>query len=246
MTWVKVDDGFPEHPKALAAGPLGLALWLCGLCYASRQLTDGFIPEGALRRLSDVPQAARHADRLVEVGLWERVEGGWRIHDYDDHQRTREQVETEREAARDRQRRSRERRGVSQRDASVSHSRVTQPETETETDSPPGGAADARTPEQKRAEWIGAYREGFEIEHGHPPPPEWPDTLARKITAAQRKGVDDDEIEGVIGALTRDRDRNDPKNFSYKLNALREERASPRGEVGSLEGYDELARRRAR
>jgi hypothetical protein len=54
MTWVKIDDGFADHPKVIEAGPMASWLFLCGLTYCSRQLTDGFIPAGQLRRLADV------------------------------------------------------------------------------------------------------------------------------------------------------------------------------------------------
>jgi hypothetical protein len=43
MTWSKIDDQFYDHPKIVAAGPLGTALFVCGLSYCSRHLTDGFI-----------------------------------------------------------------------------------------------------------------------------------------------------------------------------------------------------------
>lgn len=44
MPWVKVDDHFDEHPKMAAVGPVGWGVWLAGLAYCNRNLTDGFIP----------------------------------------------------------------------------------------------------------------------------------------------------------------------------------------------------------
>ena len=44
MPWVRIDDGYADHPKMAAVGPLGQALWLAGLAYCNRYLTDGFIP----------------------------------------------------------------------------------------------------------------------------------------------------------------------------------------------------------
>ena len=44
MAWVKIDDHFDEHPKIAQAGPLAVAVWLAGLAYCNRNLTDGFIP----------------------------------------------------------------------------------------------------------------------------------------------------------------------------------------------------------
>ena len=46
MSWVKLGDEFPMHPKVLRVGPTGLALFVSGLCYSSRYLTDGVIELG--------------------------------------------------------------------------------------------------------------------------------------------------------------------------------------------------------
>lgn len=76
MTWFYVDDSFHTHPKALAAGNAACGLWTrCG-SWVAANLTDGFIPEAVVRRLGTRLQA----NRLVRVGLWEQVEGGWRMH----------------------------------------------------------------------------------------------------------------------------------------------------------------------
>lgn len=91
MTWVKVDDGFPDHPKALELSLAAMGLWLAGLCYANRQLTDGMLPRAWLRRVAD-DHAEAAAAELVGAGLWNVTETGWTIHDYAEHQRTREQI----------------------------------------------------------------------------------------------------------------------------------------------------------
>jgi len=102
MTWVLVDDKVRNHPKVLAAGPLAAWQWVAGLGYASEFLTDGFIPKAALRAL--VPNqphktTLRLAEVLVDVGLWERADGGYRIHDYHDYQPTAARVREKRDAA---------------------------------------------------------------------------------------------------------------------------------------------------
>ena len=82
MAWVRIDDGFPDHPKALEAGPLACWLYVCGIAYSNRYLTDGFIPERQVSRLSECRKPFALASVLVSVGLWERVENGYQIHDY--------------------------------------------------------------------------------------------------------------------------------------------------------------------
>lgn len=110
MPWVRLEDTFPEHPKIDAAG--GDAAWLhvCALAYCNRNTTDGFIATARLAQLSDRKSPARLAARLVEVGLWEVEDGGWRIHDYLDYQPSKAAVEQDRENARNRMRRAREQR----------------------------------------------------------------------------------------------------------------------------------------
>lgn len=79
MVWVRLADDFTDHPKVIAAGPLAGWMYVCALTYANRYLTDGFIPAGQVRRLADVDGALSLADKLVDVGLWERAEGGFQI-----------------------------------------------------------------------------------------------------------------------------------------------------------------------
>lgn len=135
MPWVRLEDGFAEHPKIESVGALGMAMYVAGLCYCNRNLTDGFIPEAAARRFLDLSMFAecsaeqranfagtseevRHANyapvhagdvihRLVEVGLWITSPGGYHIHDYFDYQPSKADVEQERRSARDRMRRGR-------------------------------------------------------------------------------------------------------------------------------------------
>jgi hypothetical protein len=101
VSWHRVDDGFPEHAKlaALEADPRLLAdavmLWLFAACYCRRTNTGGFVTHERLARLT--PLAARRAKAVAEAmvdkarapggdhGLWERVEGGYLFHDWDDY-----------------------------------------------------------------------------------------------------------------------------------------------------------------
>jgi len=82
MAWIKIDDQFADHPKIVAAGPLASWLYICGLTYCGRYLTDGWIPRGQVRKLADVDNPLELAQRLIEIGLWEVVDGGYQVHDY--------------------------------------------------------------------------------------------------------------------------------------------------------------------
>jgi len=148
MSWVKLDDGFSEHPKIARIGAFGAWLQIQALCYANRNLTDGFLPldvaEGFVRRgvvmvdeqhrRWELGQACGMQGRdlsefdwlclMVEAHVWEDAPGGFRIHDYKDYQPTRDEVLAERARWAKNQRAKRARRESpleSPGDSSVSH-----------------------------------------------------------------------------------------------------------------------------
>jgi hypothetical protein len=101
MSWAAIDDNAPEHRKLLAVGPVACWLWVCGIAYCNRQKArDGFIPETKISVLYPIPNAKREAEKLVAGGLWERVDGGFLVHDYHDYQPSAEEVEAMRQAKR--------------------------------------------------------------------------------------------------------------------------------------------------
>ncbi|MBP7594329.1 MAG: hypothetical protein KA755_01620 [Candidatus Microthrix sp.] len=97
MTWVRLEDSFPEHPKILGLSVAAKWLIVEGLCWCNRNLTDGFIAAEAAPRLGATKKLA---GELVEAGVWELCDGGWMVHDYDEFQPSRERVLADREAGR--------------------------------------------------------------------------------------------------------------------------------------------------
>lgn len=95
VTWIKLDDKCPRHPKVSGLTDRAFRWWVIAMCYASEFLTDGELPGPFIRT---VP--ARIRAELVNAGLWLVESGGHRIHDYLEHQTTRADVERERERAR--------------------------------------------------------------------------------------------------------------------------------------------------
>lgn len=114
MPWFKVDDTLGSHPKARAAGLAAMGLWVTAGAWSSQHLTEGFVPDWYVKSW---PSGQKRAANLVESGLWIAVDSGYRFHQWEERQPTKEQVESERAAARERQRKHRE----SKRDAVVSH-----------------------------------------------------------------------------------------------------------------------------
>lgn len=115
--WFKVDDKLWSSPKWLAASPRARALWVSAGSYCADQLTDGVVTASVLR-LFGVRTVV--AEELVKVGLWERVDDGYRFHDWADWQRTKAQVKADRDATKERQQKWREAR-QSRRDKTVSN-----------------------------------------------------------------------------------------------------------------------------
>lgn len=112
MTWVKLDDQLPEHPKAEGVSSAAMWLHVAGICYCNRQLTDGEIPKTRVARLVTDRRPEALAAELVTAGLWHDKGDSYEVHDYLDFQPSKEKVENDRVTAKERQRKSRARHGV--------------------------------------------------------------------------------------------------------------------------------------
>lgn len=86
--------------RADSVGVYCMALSLCG-----DRLTDGFVPRRAM--LSNIGATPEQVQALVDEGMLEEVEEGWIIHDYAEHNRTKEQVLHARADAKERKSKSR-------------------------------------------------------------------------------------------------------------------------------------------
>lgn len=105
MPWARIDDEFHDNVKVVEAGTLAVGLYTLCLSWAAEQLTDGKIPAKMIHRLCcDVDDPILLAERLVEVGLFERDGNDYLIHDYLEYNPSRVQVLAERDAARERMR----------------------------------------------------------------------------------------------------------------------------------------------
>ena len=107
--YVQLVNGFYDNDKirdlvrmgrADSVGVYCMALSLCG-----DRLTDGFVPRRAM--LSNIGATPEQVQALVDEGMLEEVEEGWIIHDYTEHNRTKEQVLHARADAKERKSKSR-------------------------------------------------------------------------------------------------------------------------------------------
>jgi hypothetical protein len=112
VSWLKIDDGFAEHPKIQDLADRTFRLHVVAMCYCARNLTDGVVSERSLRVIAAIIGAARvtrNVEQLVSAGLWIPVGGGHRIKDFLEYNPTAERVKEERLRNRERQQRHRER-----------------------------------------------------------------------------------------------------------------------------------------
>lgn len=128
MGWVKHYDDRLEHGKLIEAGPLAEHLDDRAILWSNREMTDGFVPAGKVPILANwhgvfasfdgkrpkPVDPMELADRLVAADRWERVDGGFQIHDYLKAQRSKAQIIKDRDDAAKRQKahRDRKRNGV--------------------------------------------------------------------------------------------------------------------------------------
>jgi hypothetical protein len=110
--FVKLDPRFIFQRKAVKVGPFGRLLYISALGYCVESLSDGFIPEKVVARLADIddPDVTASLTALVTNNLFEKVTGGYQIHDYLEWQTAAASVEKKREAGKLRQQKYRERR----------------------------------------------------------------------------------------------------------------------------------------
>ena len=96
--YARLDIGFDEHDKIYPLSDAAFRALVESTLYARRQLTDGFLAERmALKRwgaevLEELSTNDPERPSLV------RVEGGWQIHDFAEHQTTNADIQAKREA----------------------------------------------------------------------------------------------------------------------------------------------------
>lgn len=107
MTWVKIDDSFPDHPKIKGLKDDEFRLYMTALCYSSRYLTDGVIPLNIVRTFIESRSKSSRISALVDANLWEIVAENVVILSYSEYQFTKERIESERKLAAERMAKSR-------------------------------------------------------------------------------------------------------------------------------------------
>jgi hypothetical protein len=87
--YIRVDVLLPDNHKLDGLHPAAkwtlIELW----CHCGQHLTDGYVRDAVWRKIG----TANARRQLIEHNLAERVDGGYQMHDYLQHQRSRAEVE---------------------------------------------------------------------------------------------------------------------------------------------------------
>jgi hypothetical protein len=103
MSWLRIDDGFAEHPKIADLSDAAFRTHVSALCYSARNLTDGHLP-GAVAKVV-AHNRRRPIEDLVSAGIWTtNGKSGYVIHDYLDYNESAEAIKEKRRGAAERMR----------------------------------------------------------------------------------------------------------------------------------------------
>jgi len=210
VTWFKISDTFHAHPKVMATRLDAVGLWAVAGAWCGANLTDGFVPDHVVARLtagdSDLAKA------LVTAGLWRRTRGGFEFHDWNNYQPTRTEVENRRESWREAKRRQRRADGepqrtrdhvsvghsqdsdqMSRRDSRRSQALPSRPVPESPNGDSRGGGARPRAPARETAHPARSSARCVEHEHDADPPRCGACARAQRFTA----GLLRDELDAA-------------------------------------------------
>jgi hypothetical protein len=93
MTWVNLDDQYPEHPKVDSLSDGAFRLNTAAICYCNRHQTDGVVTADKVARL--VPRFKKaYVQELVDRLLWHDLGNGtaYELHDFLDWNSSRAEI----------------------------------------------------------------------------------------------------------------------------------------------------------
>lgn len=99
MSWLRLDDGFAEHPKVVALDPEARWRWLATLCYCARRRSGTL----SLPMLEHVGWTSEELEDLVSLSLLDAAEPDvfglecFSVHDWDAFNRARTSTERSRD-----------------------------------------------------------------------------------------------------------------------------------------------------
>ncbi|MHB9857669.1 hypothetical protein [Streptomyces sp. YIM S03343] len=195
MPWVKLDDRFPTHRKVALVSDRAFRLYVSALCWSSENLTEGKILDRELPLVARIRGVKAAAKELEDARLWDRIEGGWVIHDFLEYNPDRARVQADRDANAARQKAFRERKRA-EREAARNGERngVTGEAQNTEDDTTAtrprhdGDTTAQRTDQTKdESSQVNGIRNGVSNDTPSPPPSHTPSSPTEKKQASKKR-----------------------------------------------------------
>jgi hypothetical protein len=98
--FAKLDIGFSDHAKIIGLSDSAFRAFIEALLYSRQQLTDGFLDERVVLRKWGQAVIDELTSNDPSNPSWVRVDGGFKIHDYETNQMTNADIEAKRAAGR--------------------------------------------------------------------------------------------------------------------------------------------------
>lgn len=92
MDYIRLHTELLTNVKWLALSPRAKVLITQAWMFAGANETDGFVPDTARALIGHTPAAAKE----LEGQWWHRADGGWLIHDWLDHQVSKDALDEKR------------------------------------------------------------------------------------------------------------------------------------------------------
>ena len=96
MAYTNTDYSFWTNPKVRAAGKDAAFLYIAGNGFCNEYLTDGFISDADIETVAFnafMRSPKKAVEALMVAGLWDRVRGGYKIHDYLKYNKSKKEIE---------------------------------------------------------------------------------------------------------------------------------------------------------
>lgn len=97
-TYIRLTVDFFDSPKIAPLSPSAKVALLRMIAYSRQMLTDGFLPDAVMKRFGTERQWGSLLDNDPERPSLSRVDGGYLLHDYEEHQQTRAEIQARRSA----------------------------------------------------------------------------------------------------------------------------------------------------
>ena len=98
--YARFDINMDEHPKIAGLSDAAFRALFESIFYARRQLTDGFIDDRVMQRRWGHDVANEIASNDIDKPSLVKVDGGYQIHDFAEHQVTTADIQAKRDAGR--------------------------------------------------------------------------------------------------------------------------------------------------